>query len=257
MPPAQLFSWKNSHILIADDEPDMREIFSAWFRNLGCSVTEAADGKEAFDALESQNFDAVVTDVRMPRIDGVRLVQQLHDSGRYIPVIIFVSGHVDLPVPDAFDLGVEAVLSKPCEKKVLLTTVHRSLLRRGLIFEPPEAVVPPSPENCIREELSIDTQPFYLALGRGGISLNLSGRTPPDSSIGFSFSLAEGPLTHLAGWGLVRWCENLPQGARIGIEFLHLDEESLSQFARWLETHAPQSFIPKDCQSHSVFSASP
>ena len=67
------FSWKNSRILVADDEPDMRQIFAAWFRNLGCSVTEAADGKDALDAIARQPFDAIVTDVRMPRIDGVRL----------------------------------------------------------------------------------------------------------------------------------------------------------------------------------------
>ncbi len=59
----QPFSWKNSRILIADDEPDMREIFSAWFRNLGCIVTEAADGKEALDAIARERFDVIVTDV--------------------------------------------------------------------------------------------------------------------------------------------------------------------------------------------------
>ena len=80
----------------------------------------------------------------------------------YIPVVIFVSGHVDLPLRDAFDLGVEAVLSKPCEKKVLLAAVQRSLKRRGLIFEPPEAVVPPSTENCIRESASLDAAPLCL-----------------------------------------------------------------------------------------------
>jgi CheY-like chemotaxis protein len=253
----QPFSWKNSHILIADDEPDMREIFSAWFRNLGCSVTEAADGKDALDALGRQSFDVVVTDVRMPRIDGVRLVQQLRQSGRYIPVVIFVSGHVDLTLPDAFDLGVEAVLSKPCEKKVLLNAAQRSLQRRNLIFEPPDAVVPPATENYVREDLQLDAAPQYLALGRGGMSLNVPQRIVPEAAIGFSLTLAEGPLTHLAGWGLLRWCESLHQGSRIGIEFLHLDDESLAQFARWLQSHAPQSFIPKDCQSHSVFSASP
>ncbi len=249
----QPFSWKDSHILIADDEPDMREIFSAWFCNLGCSVTEVADGKEALDALARQNFDAIVTDVRMPRVDGVRLVRQLRQSGRYIPVVIFVSGHVDLTLPDAFDLGVEAVLSKPCEKKVLLHAVRRSLQRRNLIFEPPEAVAPPSTENHIRESAAPDAAPLYLALGRGGLSMNVQQPIDPDAAIGFSLAIEDGPLTHLEGWGLLRWRENLQHGSRIGIEFLHLDEESLSQFARWLEIHAPQSFIPKDCQSAPFF----
>jgi hypothetical protein len=40
---------------------------------------------------------------------------------------------------------------------------------------------------------------------------------------------------------------------RIGIEFLHLDDGSLAQFARWLETHSPRSFIPKDCSRSPSF----
>jgi hypothetical protein len=49
--------------------------------------------------------------------------------------------------------------------------------------------------------------------------------------------------------GALRWCENAPEGSRIGIEFLYLDEASLVQLARWLKDSAPVSFIPKDCHS--------
>ena len=259
MSKSQPFSWKDSHILIADDEPDMREIFSAWFRNLGCIVTEAADGKEALDALARERFDAIVTDVRMPRIDGVQLVRQLQRGGHYIPVVIFVSGYVDLSLPDALDLGVEAVMSKPCEKKDLIDAVRRSLLRKDLIFEPPADVTPPAAENCIRQHFSRSASAAEVAVGRGGISLNLGQRVIPDSTVAFSLSFTQGPLTHLAGWGALRWCENGPEGSRIGIEFLHLDEETLPQLARWLKDVAPVSFIPKDCHSHShsVSSSSP
>jgi len=119
---------------------------------LGCTVTEAADGKEALDILARDRLDAIVTDVRMPRVNGVELVHQLHLSGRYIPIAIFVSGYLDLMLPDAFNLGVEAVMSKPCEKKGkkgLSGAVKRSLLRRQLIFEPSIAVDPPAPDNYI------------------------------------------------------------------------------------------------------------
>jgi CheY-like chemotaxis protein len=249
------FSWKNSRILVADDEPDMRQIFAAWFRNLGCSVTEAADGKDGLDAIARQPFDVIVTDVRMPRMSGVQLVQQLRQAGRCIPVVIFDSGFSDLALPDAFDLGVEAMLSKPCEKKVLLSAVQRSLLRRELVFEPPEAVEPPSSENYIREGSSPDAAPLSLALGRGGISVNVRRRIVPDASIGCSLTLQEGPLIRLSGWGLLRWRENLPQGTRFGIEFLHLDDDSLREFAAWLKSNSP--LIPKDCEPHSVRSASP
>jgi CheY-like chemotaxis protein len=253
----QPFSWKNSRILIADDEPDMREIFSAWFRNLGCIVTEAADGKEALDAIARERFDVIVTDVRMPRVDGVQLVRQLHLCGHYTPVVIFVSGYVDLPLPDALDLGVEAVMSKPCEKKDLIDAVRRSLLRKDLIFEPPADVTPPAAENCIHEDFSRSATASDVAVGRGGMSLNLRLRSIPDSTIGFSLSFTQGPLTHLTGWGSLRWSENASEGSRIGIEFLYLDEQSLAQLARWFQDFPPVSFIPKDCHSHSVTSSSP
>jgi len=99
------FSWKNIRILVADDEPDMREIFAAWLRSLGCQVSEAADGLEALEVLAEGHFDAIVTDVRMPRVDGVELMRRLQRAGRYIPAVIFVSGFVDLSLPDAYDLG--------------------------------------------------------------------------------------------------------------------------------------------------------
>jgi hypothetical protein len=51
----------------------------------------------------------------------------------------------------------------------------------------------------------------------------------PDSSVGFSLSFATGSLTHLAGWGVLRWCEHSPDSSRVGIEFMHLNEASLRQ----------------------------
>lgn len=254
----QAFSWKNSRILIADDEPDMREIFSAWFLNLGCIVSEAADGKEALDALARDRFDAIVTDVRMPRVDGVQLVHQLHRSGNYpyTPVIIFVSGCLDLTLPDTYDIGVEAILSKPCEKKELINAVQKSLQRRDLNFEPLSAVAPPAAENYIREAFPRGVTSSQVAVGRGGISVDVDQCVTAESIVGFSLSFAEGTLTHLQGWGFLRWCQNSPGICRIGIELLHLDEESLVQFARWLKDYAPISFIPKDCHSRSKISSS-
>src|SRR5882762_11320581 len=82
MPQPQQFSWHNSRILIADDEPDMREIFAAWFRQLGCIVTEAADGQEALDAVSCDRFDAIVTDVRMPRLGDVQSLREIRPDWR-------------------------------------------------------------------------------------------------------------------------------------------------------------------------------
>jgi hypothetical protein len=114
----------------------------------------------------------------------------------------------------------------------------------------------PAPDNYIREAYSLGAAASHVALGRGGLSPEFHHGIAPDSSIGFSLSFATGSLTHLAGWGVLRWGEHSPDSSRAGIEFMHLDEESLRQFPHWLKENDPVSFIPKDCQ-RSVTSAVP
>jgi CheY-like chemotaxis protein len=241
------FPWNDFHILVADDEPDMREIFAAWFRNLGCAVTEVSDGQAALEAASRQQFDAIVSDVRMPRVNGVQMVNELHASGTYTPVVIFVSGFVDLPLSDAFDLGVEAVLTKPCERKELIRAVQRSLLRRDLIFSLPgvqDSLALPEPANYLRESFSGSLSDSHVALGRGGMSLNTDHR-PSGIPVGFALSFSWGVPTILEGWGMPRWLEAPAGVPRMGIEFLHLIEPSRAQFGEWLKADSPVSFIPK------------
>jgi len=245
MPPTAEFSWQNANILIADDEPDMREIFAAWLRNLGCTVTEVSDGEEALQALARQKFDALVTDVRMPRLNGIQLVRRLHQSGEYIPVIIFVSGFVDLPLPDAYDLGVEAVLAKPCLRKELTAALRRSMQRRSLAFEPADDVSAPGPDDDIRQKFVCGVADSTVAIGRGGVSLESSLDFPPGSSIRFSICFGQGVLRILRGWGVVRWCEVISQRTRAGIEFMYLADDCRTDFAAWLQSASPSSFIPK------------
>lgn len=243
------FFWKNANILIADDEPDMREIFSAWLRSLGCNVTEVADGKEALEALSRDRFDALVTDVRMPRVDGIELVRSLHRSGSYTPVIIFVSGFVDLPLPDAYDLGVEAVLSKPCHRKELVGALRRSIQRRNLIFEPGADVTAPDKGDNIQLNGEGSAESSRVAVGRGGASVEMGQWMAPGAAVGFSIAFGAGDEAmpaSLAGWGVVRWCELVSEHIRAGIEFMHLEDECRESFARWLERERPASFIPKE-----------
>lgn len=257
MPQSTDFSWQQANILIADDEPDMREIFAAWLRKLGCAVTEVADGREALEAVARNNFDAIVTDVRMPRVDGIQLVRHIHRSGNYIPVIIFVSGFVDLPLPDAYDLGVEAVLSKPCPRKDLISALRRSIQRRHLVFEPGEGVIPPDPEKVLRQRFPGPLEDSSVALGRGGISLDVEPETSPGSAVRFSLDFAHGALLSLRGWGVVRWCEKIAEHHRAGIELMYLEEGCLESFAGWLERARPGSFIPKGPVARSASRASP
>src|SRR4051794_839445 len=101
-------------LLIVDDEPDLREVLSAAARQRGYHVDTAASGNEAMELVESQSFDLVISDVRMPNGSGVDLVRRIAalDPDKRIPVVL-ISGFSDISETDARKLGVVALIHKP------------------------------------------------------------------------------------------------------------------------------------------------
>jgi len=84
------------HILIVEDEPDLREVFSEMLRMLGCDVSEAGNGKQALEALKSKKFDALFTDLQMPEMDGgalIRAIYEMHLPEN--PYIYVMTGRID------------------------------------------------------------------------------------------------------------------------------------------------------------------
>lgn len=84
-------------ILVVDDEEDFRRLLRFHFEDLGYLVLEAGDGQEALEVFEERRheIDLVITDIRMPRLDGERLIQELRRRVPHLP-IIGVTGHMDL-----------------------------------------------------------------------------------------------------------------------------------------------------------------
>ena len=91
-------------VLVVEDEPDVRTVLLTFFEGRGCDVVTAEDGVEGLEAIDVQPFDAVVTDVQMPRRDGLWLWKEAvavrpELAGRFV----FVSGY-PFSMPDG---GVE------------------------------------------------------------------------------------------------------------------------------------------------------
>jgi CheY-like chemotaxis protein len=116
---------RRPHLLIVDDDPDLRTLFASVFRRAAYSVEVASDGRDALERIEKRAPDLVVTDLDMPIVDGVTLVRRLRhtDSGRHIPVVV-VSGRPD-SVPELAEVPGPAValLRKPVDFRTLTETV--------------------------------------------------------------------------------------------------------------------------------------
>jgi two-component system response regulator AtoC len=78
-------------MLVVDDEPKMRRVLEFMLRSMGHEFDQASDGKEALAAVESGHFDLVITDLRMPRMDGLELLRELRKRGDDVPVIVLTA----------------------------------------------------------------------------------------------------------------------------------------------------------------------
>lgn len=106
-----------NRILIVEDDPDVREIFSRALRQAGYEVQEADHALGAVCAMVRAGADLVVTDLRMPIVDGLDLVNELkaHDDTRRVPIVAITGYDSPESRAAAFDAGCVGYITKPID----------------------------------------------------------------------------------------------------------------------------------------------
>ncbi|MEE9125665.1 MAG: sigma-54 dependent transcriptional regulator [Planctomycetota bacterium] len=122
-------------ILIVDDESDMRWVLRGLFQDAGFEVADAQDGKLALDALETFGPDVILTDVRMPNMDGRQLLRESLKRDPNMPVILLSALEDIETAVTAMKEGAFDYLAKPFETDRLLVAVRRATEQRGLRLE--------------------------------------------------------------------------------------------------------------------------
>lgn len=126
---------RQAAILVADDSEAVREIIVLMLRSLGYErLTEAVDGQDALERMQQGEFDLLVLDIEMPRLNGYGVLAALKSDPalRHVPVIV-ASGLSDLEaVVRCIDLGAEDFLPKPVNYVILRSRVAASLERKRL-----------------------------------------------------------------------------------------------------------------------------
>jgi CheY-like chemotaxis protein len=231
-------SLKGRKILVADDEPMLREILKDVLEFEGAVVKEASNGKEAFSQLLSNPIEAVVSDIRMPGGDGLELLEKLRERNFETPVVLLITGFSDLSHDAAYSKGADAVFSKPFDVNEL-TDRLRSLLT-GFRERLSHPVPVPAGSGISRSERGVVT------IGRGGMFVG--GFSEEFVGAVVSFDLAPSELgQRVRGTGVVRWVRKVAQGEcseGSGVEFLHLEPESLDAVAEFLSRNPRRAFIP-------------
>ncbi len=124
-----------ARVLVVDDEPSARSGLEKLLRQEGYTVDIAADGAAALARFAEAPADVVVTDLKMPRMDGIELLTQLRLQDPDLPVIVCTAfGDVSIAV-QAMRVGAEDFLTKPIEFDVLAVAIERALERREIRVE--------------------------------------------------------------------------------------------------------------------------
>ena len=133
---------KQASILLVDDEPFLREIMGVWLGRAAGQVLCAENGAEALKVLAANKIDLIVSDVRMPVMDGIALLKKIKETGGPTPRVIFITGFSDITLREAFDMGVEAVLEKPIPREELLSIAARALAEADELWREPPGAAP-------------------------------------------------------------------------------------------------------------------
>lgn len=134
--PREAEAWEApAGVLVVDDEPAIRDLLFEGLKDSGFECTVAANGSEALEQLRRRRFALVLSDIDMPAMDGVRLLQRIKEAHPDVEVVM-ITGVVDVEVAlRAMRMGANDYLTKPFNLEEVRLTVERALEKRRLILE--------------------------------------------------------------------------------------------------------------------------
>ncbi|MBW6399106.1 response regulator transcription factor [Roseomonas sp. HJA6] len=154
-------------ILIADDDPHIRNVIRFALARDGLTVLEAADGAAALDLVAREKPDLLVLDVMMPEMDGTELCRRLRRDSD-VPIIFLSSRDEELDRVLGLELGGDDYMTKPFSPRELVARVRAVLRRRD------GRAVPPAAAPLRRGALSLDLERFEARWGDQSIPLTVT-----------------------------------------------------------------------------------
>ncbi len=148
-------------ILIAEDDSELRQLFSHVLIKNGYSVTGVCNGKEALDALDKGYYDMIISDIMMPEMDGYELVSSLRAAGYSIPVMMITAKDAFDDMRMGFVSGTDDYMVKPVNVNEMVLRVG-ALLRRAQMINDRRLVIGGTVMECDSLTVTWDGQSAVL-----------------------------------------------------------------------------------------------
>jgi DNA-binding NtrC family response regulator len=190
-----------SNILIVDDEKAIRKTLSEILSYEGYKIDEAGDGEEGFRKFKEKEYDVILCDIKMPKMDGIEFLEKAKESNPDIPIIM-ISGHGTIETAvEAVKKGAYDYISKPPDLNRLLITIRNAMDKTSLVAETKvlkrrmskvqEMIGASTPIQKIKETIDkvAPTDARILVTGENGVGKELVARWVHEKS-----NRASGPL---------------------------------------------------------------
>lgn len=119
---------KDFNVMVVDDDEGLRTTLCNFFADECAHVFCASNGEEALQIALVEKIDLILSDIKMPVMDGIELLKSIH-TGEHdtVPLVLLMSGQSDLDLAGALALGAQGLLKKPFKFQTLLEQVEDSL----------------------------------------------------------------------------------------------------------------------------------
>jgi CheY-like chemotaxis protein len=117
-------------LLYVEDNKEARESTYTLFQNIFDDITVAVDGKDALEKFHNGNFDLIVTDLSMPNMGGLEMIERIRNINKDISIIVLTALKDIKTVTKAIDIGVDCFINKPLEDMELLLSKFDSVLQK-------------------------------------------------------------------------------------------------------------------------------
>ena len=206
-------------ILVVEDEPRLASLLNTGLTEEGFAVVAAYDGEEALGYASSSEFDVILLDLNLPKIDGAIVARRLRQRGSRVPIVMLTARDSVRDIVGGLNLGADDYLTKPFSFEVLVARL-RAIGRRGPIAHPVRLAL---------VDLVLDTETREVK--RGDVRITLTAR---------EYSLLELLLRHVGR----------PVSRKTILESIwgfesDVEENTLEAFVRLLRNKVDVPFEPK------------
>src|SRR4051794_25866625 len=122
-------------ILVVEDEQRMAALLERGLTEEGHHVTVARDGAAGWDIARSSQFDVIVLDMMLPKVDGLTVARRLREARNQTPILVLTAKDAAADVIQGLDAGADDYITKPFSFEILLARL-RAVSRRGAIPQP-------------------------------------------------------------------------------------------------------------------------